>query len=238
MHKSKVIITTIIYPSTETNPIFPGTIKRQELTSIYLGICFRLVTWVGWGRCWVSIFLWLCRIISRQLFLHQQAKSFAPWRFVSHDDRHTIIPASCAAHGYHPRASCLDPYVRRSWNLHHLVFSSSHYLGRFEHPITRPNQCLSLMVSKCFQLYDHSSPLYSSIYLHSHTLKLVIHLLVHLCIFQCSNSHLLASTTHQSNDLICPIIPTKSPSSPHGNSQSLPFLSFCRSFLALISLVS
>ena len=72
-------------------------------------------------------------------------------------------------------ASCLHPYVKWSWNLDHLVFPSSHYLGKLKHPFTRPIQYLSLMVSKCFQPHDRSSPLYSSIHPHSHTLKLIIY---------------------------------------------------------------
>lgn len=91
-----------------------------------------------------------------------------------------------------------------------------HDLGRLKHLFTRLIQCLNLMVSKCFQLQDgslllrHSSPQpYSEPY---HALELL-----HLCIFRCSNSRLLASTAHQADFLICSIIPTKCPPSPHGN---------------------
>lgn len=103
-----------------------------------------------------------------------------------------------------------------------------HYLGRLKHPFTRPIQCLGLNGFKMLPtprpfisiLLQHSSPQpYSETY-HPPVL-------VHLCIFQCSTSHFLASAAHQSNSLICPIIPTKGPPSPHGNSQILnPFLFF------------
>lgn len=72
-------------------------------------------------------------------------------------------------------------------------------------------------------LLQHSSPQPNSETHH----QLV---LVHLCISQCSNSHLLASTAHQSNSLLYPIIPTKGPSSPHGSIKILKpllFLSIC-----------
>lgn len=118
-----------------------------------------------------------------------------------------------------------------------------HYLGRLKHPFTRPIQCLSLTVSKFFQLQDRSSPIsillqHSSPQPYSETYHPLV--LVRLCIFQYSTSHFLAAAAHQSNSLICPIIPTKGPPSPHGNSQILnPFLFFQSADpLSLISLVS
>lgn len=50
-----------------------------------------------------------------------------------------------------------------------------HYPGTLKHLFIRPIQCLNIMVSKCSQLQDGSSLLYSSTHPHSHTLKLIIY---------------------------------------------------------------